>query len=94
MESEVICKICSGSDVCCQSSSYFLHNGPALTPHTLRATWSRRCHLLSTVSSITTYDAAAEWQIPNLEDFTATFADPYYFNLTEPDEHDFLDKKS
>ncbi|KAI9731686.1 MAG: hypothetical protein M1834_004475 [Cirrosporium novae-zelandiae] len=40
------------------------------------------------------YDGAAEWNIPSLEKLIEAFGDPYYRDVIEPDEHNFLHKSS
>jgi hypothetical protein len=38
------------------------------------------------------FDAAADWYILSHERYVAAYADPYYINVIEPDEHNFVDK--
>ncbi len=38
------------------------------------------------------FDGVAEWRFPSLEMYLKAFSDPYYTDVIEPDEHNFLDK--
>jgi hypothetical protein len=38
------------------------------------------------------YDAAADWYIESYEKYLAAYADPYYINVIEPDENNFVNK--
>jgi hypothetical protein len=38
------------------------------------------------------YDAGVDWYVPSYEAYEATFKDPYYVNVIEPDEWNFVDK--
>jgi hypothetical protein len=38
------------------------------------------------------FDAAADWYVESYEAYLAAYADPYYVEVIEPDEHNFVDK--
>ncbi|KAL7942780.1 EthD domain-containing protein [Trichoderma barbatum] len=42
--------------------------------------------------AIMDFDGAVIWEITSLEHFLSAYEDPYYVNVIEPDEANFLDK--
>jgi hypothetical protein len=38
------------------------------------------------------FDAAAVWHVQSYEAYLAAYSDPYYINVIEPDEQNFVDK--
>ena len=38
------------------------------------------------------YDAGVDWYVRRYEDYEAAFQDPYYLEVIEPDEWNFVDK--
>lgn len=38
------------------------------------------------------YDAAADWYVESYESYQAAYKDPYYIDIIEPDEQNFVDK--
>jgi len=38
------------------------------------------------------FDSAADWYIESYEAYLAAYMDPYYINVIEPDEKNFVDK--
>lgn len=38
------------------------------------------------------YDGGVDWYVKSYEGFEASFKDPYYLNVIEPDEWNFVDK--
>jgi hypothetical protein len=38
------------------------------------------------------FDSAADWYVESYEAYLAAYADPYYVEVIEPDEHNFVDK--
>jgi len=60
------------------------------TPETLRRTFSSKMDPAFNTSI--EYDAAADWYVDSYEAYLAAYTDPYYINVIEPDEHNFVDK--
>jgi EthD domain len=40
------------------------------------------------------FDGGVDWYVPSYESYEAAFKDPYYLNVIEPDEWNFVDKGS
>jgi hypothetical protein len=38
------------------------------------------------------FDSAAMWSVESYDAYLKAYADPYYVNVIEPDEHNFVDK--
>lgn len=61
-----------------------------MTPETLRKAFSSQMD--EDFAATLEFDAAVDWYVESVEGYLAAYADPYYVNVIEPDEHNFIDK--
>jgi hypothetical protein len=47
---------------------------------------------MPTGNSVLDYDGGVDWYASSYEVYENAFKDPYYVNVIEPDEHNFVDK--